>query len=793
MGEGVQRNDQRARELDLQAAALGVAPAQARLGYDATFPQDPAARDPASALPWLNAAAEQEHGPALYILGQLYLFGQAVEADPEFAWRLMTRAGGARSSAGASCSGWASARRQPPERRRAAGSLLLANGRVVEKRYRRVCAWQAISRRATSREGPRPRCTMVDGRERPRIPTGASVARGALREGSRRRGRREPRRRAARPSVADNARRCAERVRLGARREPRLRAAQRRVRRRDNGGRHGRAADAGVSRHARCRVCRGGPVRRSGGFAAARHRCIAERRPRCDPRELRQAYRAVSTRANRIARRHDSSARSALRSCVACGGRAADRSDAARGLAGGKRAARDRWRGSSSRTSRASSRGTTPRSPRNRTAFGPRSRAAILSSRFRSNTRARSSATRFTSAASNASRISSQRFPDHPDVRLWQLQRTYGDEERLTAGQDLLNLVDRARLDAPVNARASIRSSPTCRSASTPSDVLRARTADYARRALEEDIRADVRLILGAYFQETGDPSGGARSIDVAVRRPRSAGQLVPRAQDGLPRRAQSARGRPRCCTRQLDGSSAYYDRTETAAALRADRRARARASGSSRTRLPFTGPYDDRQRFLLALEAGSADEAQAAYDSWRDAGFWEDPIGINRFALFLAHPALPWRARDALGLLGALAFLAASLLAWGVPLAVDPLSRPRQPPACGNAVVERRVAPTRCVARLGGVLFGRFPQRSTRLGRSMRSPIPSRRGPSPRNSHNSPICSSSSRGLVSRSWPSSLTCCGVTWRGGGRPIGRLASASSSAWPGPWYFVCRCS
>ena len=92
MGEGVQRNDQRAHELDLQAAAFGVAPAQARLGYDAAFAQDPAARDPASAAPWLNAAAEQEHGPALYVLGQLYLFGQGVEADAELARRLTTRA-----------------------------------------------------------------------------------------------------------------------------------------------------------------------------------------------------------------------------------------------------------------------------------------------------------------------------------------------------------------------------------------------------------------------------------------------------------------------------------------------------------------------------------------------------------------------------------------------------------------------------------------------------------------------------------------------------------------------------
>jgi hypothetical protein len=56
------------------------------------YPQDPAARDPAGAVPWLKAAAEQDHPMALYLLGQLYFYGQGVEADAELGWRLFTRA-----------------------------------------------------------------------------------------------------------------------------------------------------------------------------------------------------------------------------------------------------------------------------------------------------------------------------------------------------------------------------------------------------------------------------------------------------------------------------------------------------------------------------------------------------------------------------------------------------------------------------------------------------------------------------------------------------------------------------
>ena len=91
-GEGVQLDRQRARELNLQAAALGAAPAQAWLGLDAVVAQDPSARDPAAAVPWLNAAAEQEHAPALFLLGQLHFNGQGVEANPELGWRFVTRA-----------------------------------------------------------------------------------------------------------------------------------------------------------------------------------------------------------------------------------------------------------------------------------------------------------------------------------------------------------------------------------------------------------------------------------------------------------------------------------------------------------------------------------------------------------------------------------------------------------------------------------------------------------------------------------------------------------------------------
>jgi membrane protease YdiL (CAAX protease family) len=258
------------------------------------------------------------------------------------------------------------------------------------------------------------------------------------------------------------------------------------------------------------------------------------------------------------------------------------------------------------------------------------------------------------------------RFSDHPELRLWQLGRIYGDEEILETGQSLLNVIDvhgwtsgqRGRLYTLL-ASASERLDTEGR--------LRGRTADYARRALEYDVRADVRLILAAYFHETGDRAAAFEQLtspfdghdpednSYVVRKMAYLGELA--EHDAV-----------LALHAQLDDSG-YYDRTAAAAALRAVGELELARGELEDDAAAYYGTEDERQRFALALEAGDADAALAAYESWRDAGFWEDPIGINRFALFLAHPELPWRARDALGLLGGMVYLALLCALWCVPL----------------------------------------------------------------------------------------------------------------------------
>jgi TPR repeat protein len=92
-GRGVERDLERARELNRRAASAAIAPAQTFLGFEFLAPLDKSeSRDPAAALPWVQAAAEQEDATALYYLAQMHVSGEVGAADWDLAQRLLTRA-----------------------------------------------------------------------------------------------------------------------------------------------------------------------------------------------------------------------------------------------------------------------------------------------------------------------------------------------------------------------------------------------------------------------------------------------------------------------------------------------------------------------------------------------------------------------------------------------------------------------------------------------------------------------------------------------------------------------------
>ncbi len=258
------------------------------------------------------------------------------------------------------------------------------------------------------------------------------------------------------------------------------------------------------------------------------------------------------------------------------------------------------------------------------------------------------------------------RFPDNPEVRLWQLERSYGDEAALQTAQGLVDVMEVHAWTSGQRARLFTQLANVSERLDTERQ-FRERTAEYAQRALEFDVRADVRLILGAYFQETGDAAAALATLTSPF--------------DGHDPEDNWYRVRKMAYLAELDAREAvvalhaelegetYYDRTEAAAALRAVGEIELAQRELEGDAASYYGTADERQRFVLALESGKAEAAHAAYEQWRDAGWWEDPIGINRFTLFLTHPALPWRARDAWGVAGALGYLVLVCSLWCVPL----------------------------------------------------------------------------------------------------------------------------
>jgi membrane protease YdiL (CAAX protease family) len=260
-------------------------------------------------------------------------------------------------------------------------------------------------------------------------------------------------------------------------------------------------------------------------------------------------------------------------------------------------------------------------------------------------------------------------FPDHPEVKLWQLERTYDDEERLAGGQTLIAELDargwtggqRARLYTHL-ANASERLDTERR--------YRERTAEYARLALQHDIRADVRLIQATYFKEAGDRAAALEALTSPFDgHDAEDGWYLVRKMSLLAELQE--REAVLAVHAKLAERTGYYDRNEVAAALRAVGETALARDELGDEDAAYYGTADERQRFVLALEDGNADDAYAAYQEWRDAGWREDPIGVNRFALFVAHPDLPWRPRDALGLLGGLGYFALLCALWFAPLGI--------------------------------------------------------------------------------------------------------------------------
>lgn len=90
-GVGVPRDEARALDLAAQAAQHGVASALAMIGAERAYGRPDMPRDPAAGVHWLKAAAEQGEPLALFILGQLYRYGDGADRDEDLGRQLVMR------------------------------------------------------------------------------------------------------------------------------------------------------------------------------------------------------------------------------------------------------------------------------------------------------------------------------------------------------------------------------------------------------------------------------------------------------------------------------------------------------------------------------------------------------------------------------------------------------------------------------------------------------------------------------------------------------------------------------
>jgi membrane protease YdiL (CAAX protease family) len=252
-----------------------------------------------------------------------------------------------------------------------------------------------------------------------------------------------------------------------------------------------------------------------------------------------------------------------------------------------------------------------------------------------------------------------ENFRGHPEADLYKLESLYGDEGYKAA----LALEDSAQQTWTDGQRARLYVvlAHTGRQ-KHPTEANR-----YAMTALKWDESSDVRLMAAQHWKEQGAVD---RAIEVLTspldgHSRQDPWYLTEKLQVLAELHAQSAVREIHERLRQFKN----YNHLEVAKGL-----ASVGAFEEARAELDLSGVGASKaeiawERFRLEWEVGTPQQALAAYQKLRDLGFKQDPLGLNRAALFLRSPTLSIRARDFLGLFTLLITLVGVALALLIPL----------------------------------------------------------------------------------------------------------------------------
>jgi membrane protease YdiL (CAAX protease family) len=237
-----------------------------------------------------------------------------------------------------------------------------------------------------------------------------------------------------------------------------------------------------------------------------------------------------------------------------------------------------------------------------------------------------------------------ERSPAHPEVVLAQLERTYG-EERFEAGLRALAGTNSQSWTSGQMARLHTM---LASAAETMEDK---RALQFAKSALHFDEAADVRLIIAEQLARQGNKDELIRVLTSPAD-----GHDAKDAWYPVRKMELLADAGARNEVLQIFAGIEQHESLDVVAAARALRKVGAiEAARDAFARIDGNGSDAQRvaaERFRFELDYGTSERALTAYETWRNAGWDQDPLGINRLTLLLQAPFLPLRARDLLGLL---------------------------------------------------------------------------------------------------------------------------------------------
>lgn len=254
------------------------------------------------------------------------------------------------------------------------------------------------------------------------------------------------------------------------------------------------------------------------------------------------------------------------------------------------------------------------------------------------------------------------RFPEHPEIKLLELEGLFDDNALLRQARAILETGTYGWSRGQLSRLHELMALAAER-------LGNADAGEHALAALDLDRKADVRLQAADHLLAVGENERALNMLTSSfdghgpddywyqLRKLQMLGSLG--AKEAV---SELYAG--------LAASTEYYDSLVVARALNdAGAIELARQEYSNAVKAQAYAGEAEHERFRFEYAHGTSSQVLSAYNALRDLGWQSDPLAINRATLFYLDPSLPLRPRDLLGLLALAATFGAIAIAVSVPI----------------------------------------------------------------------------------------------------------------------------